>query len=399
MFCFYKHHTRINMKYKLSDNTWDEREIEAIHRVIKSNMYSMGKEVKQFEELFARKVGSKFAVMSNSGSSANLLAIAALVYSGKLSKGDEVIVPAVSWSTTYFPLTQFNLKLKFVDVDKYTLNIDIEQLKEAISSKTKAIFAVNLLGNPNEYNKIIELCKVYNLILIEDNCEALGGTFNGKALGTFGLLGTYSTFYSHHICTMEGGMTVTDDEELYEYLLCIRAHGWTRNLPINSKIYTKNEDDFYESFNFIMPGYNLRPLEIEGALGIEQLKKMDSIISQRRENAQYFLKQIKKLKGIRVQKEVDMSSWFGFAMILEGANEGKRKNVVDILMQNGIEVRPIVAGNFTKNKAIKYMEYTIHGKLINADEVHDNGFFVGNHSKSNRQEIDYLISVLEGVLL
>ncbi|MDW7673962.1 MAG: DegT/DnrJ/EryC1/StrS family aminotransferase [Bacillota bacterium] len=387
------------MKFKLSDNTWDEREIEAINRVIESNMYSMGKEVKHFEELFASKVGSKFAVMSNSGSSANLLAIAALVYSGKLSDGDEVIVPAVSWSTTYFPLTQFNLSLKFVDIDKHSLNIDIEQLKKAVNEKTKAIFTVNLLGNPNEYGEILELCKNHNLILIEDNCEALGGNFNNKALGTFGLLGTYSTFYSHHICTMEGGVTATDDEELYHYLLSIRAHGWTRNLPSNSKIYKKNDDEFYESFNFIMPGFNLRPLEMEGAVGIEQLKKLDAIINQRRENAQYFLKEIEKLNGIRVQKEIGNSSWFGFAMILEGANKGNRKKIVEKLMQNGIEVRPIVAGNFTRNEAIKYMKYTIHGKLINADEIHDNGFFVGNHSKSNKKEIDYLISLLEGELL
>lgn len=387
------------MEYKLSDNTWDEREINAINRVIESNMFSMGKEVKHFEELFANKVGSKFAVMSNSGSSANLLAIAALVYSGKLSEGDEVIVPAVSWSTTYFPLTQLNLSLKFVDIDKHTLNIDIEQLKDAVNEKTKAIFTVNLLGNPNEYNSILELCNNNDLILIEDNCEALGGSFNGKELGTFGLLGTYSTFYSHHICTMEGGVTVTDDEELYHYLLSIRAHGWTRNLPANSKIYKKKDDDFYESFNFIMPGFNLRPLEMEGAIGIEQLNKLDTIIEQRRENAQYFLKEISRLNGIRVQKEIGKSSWFGFAMVLEGANKGNRKRIVDKLKQNKIEVRPIVAGNFTRNEAVKYMKYSVHNKLINADEIHDNGFFVGNHSKSNKQEIDYLISLLEGELL
>lgn len=386
------------MNYKLSDNTWDINEIAAINRVIESNMFSMGKEVKHFEELFAQKVGSKFAVMSNSGSSANLLAIAALVYSGKLSAGDEVIVPAVSWSTTYFPLTQFNLTLKFVDIDRYSLNIDIEQLKETVSEKTKAIFTVNLLGNPNEYSEIIELCKSYNIILIEDNCEALGGSYNDKALGTFGLLGTYSTFYSHHICTMEGGVTVTDDEELYHYLLSIRAHGWTRNLPNNSKIYKKSDDDFYESFNFIMPGFNLRPLEMEGAIGIEQLKKLDTIIDQRKKNAQYFLNKISDLNGVRVQKEIGKSSWFGFAIILEGHNKENRKKIVEKLKQNDIEVRPIVAGNFTRNEAVKYMKYSIHKELVNADEIHDNGFFVGNHSKSNEKEIDYLFNILKGEL-
>lgn len=386
------------MVYKLSDDTWDNDEIEAINRVIKSNRFTMADKVVEYERLFAKKVGSKFAVMTNSGSSANLVAIAALRYSGRLSAGDEVIVPAVSWSTTYFPISQHCLKLKFVDIDPETLNIDVHQLENAITSKTKAIFCVNLLGNPNEYSKIMSLCKKYNLILIEDNCEALGGVYDNRSLGTFGLLGTYSTFYSHHLCTMEGGMTVTDDEELYHYLLCIRAHGWTRNLPSSSKIYIKNNDEFYESFNFIMPGYNLRPLEMEAAIGIEQLKKLDRIVEQRRKNADYFLERINEINDIRPQKEIGKSSWFGFSMVLQGENVNKRSEVVRELRRNDIEVRPIVAGNFTKNKAIKYLDYTIYGSLSNADEIHNQGFFVGNHSKSNKEEINFLIQVLRRTL-
>lgn len=382
------------LNYKLSDDTWDNNELDAIARVVKSNQFTMGNEVKTYEDLFAKKVGSKYAVMSNSGSSANLLAVAALVYSGRLSKGDEVIVPAVSWSTTYFPLYQHNLKLKFVDIDLDTLNIDIEKLKNAITNETKALFCVNLLGNPNDYERIQELCIKHNLILIEDNCEALGGRFQDKELGTFGVLGTYSTFYSHHLCTMEGGVTVTNDKELYHYLLSIRAHGWTRNLPADSRIYTKKEDEFYESFNFIMPGYNLRPLEIEAAIGIEQIKKFDKIIEQRRKNARYFMEQINRVKGIRIQKEIEESSWFGFAMILEKENVGKRNKIVNRLKDSNIEVRPIVAGNFTRNEAIKYLEYEIFETLSNADFIHENGFFVGNHSRDNRKQIDLLIEVL-----
>jgi CDP-6-deoxy-D-xylo-4-hexulose-3-dehydrase len=383
------------IEYKLSDDTWTNVEIDAINRVIKSKRFTMGNEVIEYEKQFADKVGSKYAIMSNSGSSANLLAIAALFYLGKLSTGDEVIVPAVSWSTTYFPLAQYNLKLRFVDISSDTLNINILKLEDAITEKTKAIFSVNLLGNPNDYDKIIKICKSHNLLLIEDNCEALGGCYHGRQLGTFGILGTYSTFYSHHLCTMEGGVTVTNDEELYHYMLSIRAHGWTRNLPTDSKIYTKKDDDFYESFNFIMPGYNLRPLEIEAAIGIEQLKKFDKIIDQRKQNAKYFLKAIKEIKNVRCQVEIGESSWFGFAMILNGNNLGKRKEVVNSLKQNNIEVRPIVAGNFTRNAAIKYMDYTIHNELKNADDIHENGFFVGNHSKENSMQVDLLIDILK----
>lgn len=382
------------MRYTLSDETWGREELEAINRVIESNFFSMGKEVKAFEEEFAIKFGSKYAVMSNSGSSANLLAIAALVYSGKLNSGDEIIVPAVSWSTTYFPLSQHNLKLKFVDINPETLNMDMDKLEKAITKNTKAIFAVNLLGNPNEFDRLIKICEDNNIILLEDNCESMGAKYENRQLGTIGLMGTYSTFYSHHLCTMEGGITVTNDEELYHYLLSIRAHGWTRNLPADSKIYKKKEDEFYESFNFIMPGYNLRPLEMEAAIGREQLKRLDTIILQRRENAKYFVEKMKNIKNIRVQKEIQESSWFGFAMILEGELSNRRNELVKLLRENEIEVRPIVAGNFTKNEAIKYLNYEISGELSGADDIHKNGFFVGNHSKSNKEGIDFLISLI-----
>ena len=382
------------MKYNLSDDTWDKEELNAIQRVIDSNRYSMGNEVKAFEEEFASKFGIKYAVMSNSGSSANLLAIASLVYSKHLKRGDEVIVPAVSWSTTYFPLQQYGLKVKFVDIDKDTLNINMEKLLNAVTENTKMIFCVNLLGNSNHYNELIELCNKKNIILIEDNCESMGAKYMEKPLGTIGLIGTYSTFYSHHLCTMEGGITVTNDEELYHYMLSIRAHGWTRNLPENSPIHVKNNDDFFESFNFIVPGYNLRPLEMEAAIGREQLQKLDKIIEQRRENAKYFINTMMPFKNIRIQKEIGESSWFGFAIILQGELLGKRDELVSILKMSQIEVRPIIAGNFTRNKAIEYFDYEISGNLENADDIHMNGFFVGNHSTDNKQCIDLLANIL-----
>lgn len=382
------------MRYTLSDNTWDSKEYEALNSVIESGFFSMGEKVKAFEEAFAKKFNSKYAVMSNSGSSANLLAIAALVYSKKLNAGDEVLVPAVSWSTTYFPLAQHNLKLKFIDINVDTLNMDVEQVVSAITPKTKAIFAVNLLGNPNDFDVLNSICKKNNLILLEDNCESMGAFYKGKAAGTIGEIGTFSTFYSHHLCTMEGGVTVTNNEELYHYMLSIRAHGWTRNLPKNSKIYKKKEDSFYESFNFILPGYNLRPLEMEGALGIEQLKKLDGIIEQRRKNAQYFLAEISKLEGYKTQAQTEQSSWFGFAIILTGKNKGTRSELVKLLDANEIDARPVVAGNFVRNKAVEYLDYKVHGNLENADYIHDHAFFVGNHSKDNKTLIDRLINCL-----
>ena len=386
------------MKYSLCDDPWGQDEVNAIEGVIHSGMYTMGKNVAAFEKKFAEHYGAKHAVMTSSGSTANLIAIAALVTSGRLERGSEVIVPAVSWSTTYFPLQQYGMKLVFVDIDPETLNISIEHVKRAITKNTKMIFAVNLLGNSNQYEELIEIAKDHGILLIEDNCESLGAKYHDQYLGTLGLIGTYSTFYSHHMCTMEGGVAVTDDEELYEYMLAIRAHGWTRNLPADSMIYQKNSNPFYESFNFIVPGYNVRPLEMEGAIGLVQLDKIDRMIAQRRMNAKHFKEQMKRFPEVRTQKEVGESSWFGFSLVLTGSVAEKRDILVDALRKADIECRPIVAGNFTRNPVIKYMDYSIPEALTNADEIHNHGLFIGNHSKDNQAEVDYFINVLDQTL-
>ena len=385
------------MRYSLSNDTWDEKELKSAHKVIDSRFFTMGTNVIQYEKAFAQKFGSKYAVMSNSGSSANLLTMASLLYSGRLNRGDEVLVTAVSWSTTYFPISQMGFKLRFVDIDLATLNVDVDALENAITPYTKAIMLVNLLGNPNEFDRIQKICNEHNLIMLEDNCESMGATFDGKCAGTFGLIGSFSTYFSHHLCTMEGGMNVTDDEELYHYMLSIRSHGWTRHLPDISPIYTKMGDPFYESFNFIMPGFNVRPLEIEAATGIEQLKKLDTFIAQRRDNAKLFKDRIESETNFLTQREIGVASWFGFAIILPKEIEGKRKYFTDALRAAQIEVRPIVAGNFVKQKALKFLDYSISGELSNADYIHDNGFFVGNHSTEMSENINLLIDVLESV--
>lgn len=386
------------MRYSLSNDTWGKEELEVAHKVIDSRYFTVnGPSVKKYQNDFAEHFGSKYAVMSNSGSSANLLTMAALLYSGRLNRGDEVLVTAVSWSTTYFPICQMGFKLRFVDINLETLNVDVDALEEAITPATKAIMVVNLLGNPNEFDRIQDICEKHGLILLEDNCESMGATFNGKQAGTFGLIGTYSTYFSHHLCTMEGGMNVTDDEELYHYLLSIRSHGWTRHLPDDSKIYKKLNDPFYESFNFIMPGFNVRPLEIEAATGIEQLKRLDGFVEQRRKNAKLFKEKIEKETNFLTQREIGNSSWFGFAIILPKELAGKRDIYTDALRMNDIEVRPIVAGNFARQKALRFLDYSISGELKNADYIHDNGFFVGNHSIEMSENINLLIDVLKSV--
>lgn len=386
--------------YSLASSTWDEKELNAINEVIKSDIFTMGKKVAQFEQDFAKFVGSKYAVMTSSGSTANLIATAALFYTknNKLQRGDEVIVPAVSWSTTYYPLHQYGLKLKFVDIDLHTLNYDLEALKEAISDKTKMIMCVNLLGNPNDFDAIKTIIGDRNIILLEDNCESMGAEYNGKQAGIFGIMGTFSTFYSHHMATMEGGFVVTDNEELYHILLCLRAHGWTRNLPKDNLIAPKSDDWFSESFRFVLPGYNVRPVEMSGAIGIEQLKKLPNFLKHRRENAKLFSKYFANHPDFIMQKEIGSSSWFGFSLIIRPESKLKRADIIKLLEANNIEYRPIATGDFTQNEVIKYFDYEIHGELKNAKYLQENGFFVGNHQVDISQQIELFNKVVGGVL-
>lgn len=386
-------------KYTLASSTWDDKELQAIQDVIKSDMFTMGKKVAEFEKDFARFVGSKYAVMTSSGSTANLIATATLFYTknSKLKRGDEVIVPAISWSTTYYPLYQYGLKLKFVDVDLETLNYDLESLKRAISDKTKMIMIVNLLGNPNDFDGIKDIVKDKNIVLLEDNCESMGAEYKGKQAGTFGIMGTFSTFFSHHMATMEGGFVVTDDEELYHILLCLRAHGWTRNLPKENLVANKSDDWFSESFRFVLPGYNVRPIEMSGAIGIEQLKKLPTFLKYRRKNANLFISYFKNHPDFIIQKEIGSSSWFGFSLIIRPRSKFKRKDIIKKLEENDIEYRPVATGNFTQNEVIKYFDYEIFGDLKNAKYIHENGFFVGNHQFDISEQIDLFKKVMDNL--
>lgn len=372
----------MSVRYPLASSTWGTEEKEAMYRVIDSGMFTMGSEVATFEQQFAQYTGSNHCVMVNSGSSANLLMVAALFYrkDNPLKRGDEVIVPAVSWSTTYFPLYQYGLKIKFIDIDLETLNFDLGQLEAAVTEKTRLIMAVNLLGNPNDFNRIFQIIKGKDIILIEDNCEAMGATYNGKMAGTFGVMGSFSTFFSHHISTMEGGMIVTDDEELYHILLSLRAHGWTRNLPKYNHVCGKKSDDpFEESFRFVLPGYNVRPIELEGAIGLEQLKKLPVFIEQRRNNGKKFQEIMNDHPDLMIQKEIGKSSWFGFSLVIRKESRLKRENLIDEMQKNGFECRPIVAGNFLDNSVIRLMNYELSFDADNAKHIDSNGLFIGNH--------------------
>lgn len=386
------------LRYGLASSTWGDDEPRAMQEVIKSGIFTMGKNVREFEEAFAAHFGMKHCVMVNSGSSANLVAVGALFYMNEnpLRPGDEVIVPSISWATTYYPLHQYGLRMRFVDVELGTLNIDVEGLKRAINAKTRMVVAVNVLGNPSRLTEIKRICDEHGLILFEDNCESMGAQVDGRFAGTFGRVNTFSTFFSHHISTMEGGLVLTDDKEIYNLMKSLRNHGWTRDQDADSPIYERRSDDFFEAYRFILPGYNVRPGELHGVVGKEQIKKLDGLISERRKNAAHFVGLFKGDERFIIQSEVGKSSWFSFTMIVKPGGGLDRSDVLQRLKAAGIEHRIITGGNILRHDVSRLMDCIDPG-TPNADLAHYNGFFVGNHPYDITDKIDYLYQTLRNI--
>jgi CDP-6-deoxy-D-xylo-4-hexulose-3-dehydrase len=388
------------MKYPLTHTNWDKKEISAMNKVIKSGMFTMGKNVLNFEKNFSKYLTKKYSVMVNSGSSANLVGLSSLFFKKNkpLKRGDEVIVTAVSWSTTYSPLQQLGLKLKLVDINLKTFNVDEDLLIKAISKKTKLIVLVNLLGIPCNLKKIKSVCDKKGIYLFEDNCESMGAKISGKLAGSFGDLSSHSFFFSHHMCTMEGGMISTDNYELYCIIKSLRAHGWSRDLPKNNPLIKLKKNDFYEQYKFILPGYNVRPGELHGAIGNIQLKKINRFINIRRKNLLLFNKLIGNNQKVIIPKTDYFSSSFAFPIIVKNLTKTKKIELFKNLKRAKIDFRLVTGGCFTKHDYQKYFDYKIYKNLKNSNFLHNNGFFVGNASKDLSSGIKSLAKILEKTL-
>lgn len=386
--------------YPLATSTWGDEELVAIQEVMDSGRYTMGPKVFEFEKQFANKFGAIDAVMVNSGSTANLLMLSLLKWKYKLhqSPGANIIVPTVGWSTTYFPVAQNDFILNFVDVDPLTYNIDVTKIEQAIDNNTVAIMPVNLCGNSCDYDALTAICQKYNLKLIEDNCESMGASYKDKYCGTHGMMGSHSFFFSHHLQTMEGGMICVQDQEDADYLRSLRAHGWCRELPDNSSIYNKTGNFFKDSFTFVTPGYSVRPLEMSGAIGSVQLEKWDEILYTRIENKNYFMSKFSDKDYLTVQQELGNSSWFSFGCVLKGPLEGKRDAVVDQFNLLGVEARPLASGNFLAQPVMTQLRHTANGNYEAAENIHTNGFWVGNHAVDCTQGIDNMYTAIQNVL-
>jgi CDP-6-deoxy-D-xylo-4-hexulose-3-dehydrase len=387
------------MFYGLASTSWDAAEIDAVNAVIESDRYTMGPRVAEFEAAFAAYMGMKHGVMVNSGSSANLLATAAYFFKKDrpLQRGDEAIVPAIAWATTYYPLHQYGLKMRVVDVELDTLNVDMARLEAALTDRTRMIAAVSILGNPAALDVMRALADKHGLYLMEDNCESLDAELDGRKTGTFGDLNTFSFFFSHHIATMEGGMVVTDDDELADIVRSLRAHGWTRDLGADSPVRPQSGEQLYEAYRFILPGYNVRPTELSGAIGLVQLDKLADMTARRRENLALFRDLFAGDERFIIPRENGKSSTFSFPIVLNPDAGISKAEVFEALQKADIEFRLITGGNIMRHDVVKWMDIEAAGPLANADTVHDFGFFVGNHPHDLTPQLKRLREVLVSV--
>ena len=395
--------------FPLVDSSYDNKEILNCISALLGGQLTMGPQVKEFEKEFAKFVGSPYALMVNSGSSANLLALSAITNparSRSLPRGSKVAIPAVCWSTSMWPIIQMGLVPVLIDVDPQTLNLSISSFKSALKKHDiKAIMMVHVLGNSTTMKELLSLVKENNLILIEDTCESLGSKYQGSCLGTFGDLGTFSFYFSHHMTTIEGGMVIVKNKEDYDLLKCLRTHGWSREQS-NKEELESRYDHVDSRFLFINMGYNLRPMEIQAAFGLEQIKRLNTMNACRYEN-------VKRLKSAFIHHPLWKDqlqfpkataelepSWFGFPFLIKSKSKVDRKKFTSDLLERGIDTRPIVSGNMALQPAVKMFDIDLSlGPFTGAQVIHENGFFIGCHSKPlDDERIHQLVTTILGAV-
>lgn len=385
----------------LVSDTIGAEEISAVLDTMLDGHITMGPRLRRLEAEWSRWLGVPDSVMVNSGSSANLLALAAAALpdlpSG-LRPGDEVLVPAVGWSTTIYPIAQAGLLPVLVDCDPWTLDVSLEQLQAAMSPRTRGIVVVHLLGNPCAMDKIAAFARDRGLFLMEDCCEAHGAEIAGKKVGTFGDLSTFSFFFSHHITTGEGGMvSMRDPSRWADRVRSLRAHGWIRERSDREQIIARNPG-IDPRWLFVSQGYNVRSTDMNAAIGLVQLQKLDGFIRRRRQIRQRMLDGLAGL-GDRIAFQQEQPggqhSAFAFAMLLRPGVAIERKDFAAGLEAAGIETRPVVTGNLARQPVLQHMPHRIAGKLPHADFVHDRGLMVGIHPNTTDAQVAHMVATVQ----
>jgi CDP-6-deoxy-D-xylo-4-hexulose-3-dehydrase len=395
------------MRVPLNKSTIGDDEKTAVKAVLDSDQLTMGSRCDAFEREFARYLGVEHAVMVNSGSSANLIALftmadALVPTSGglpaRIQPGSEVIVPTLTWSTTIWPVLQVGAKPVFVDCDPRTLQMQPDAIEAAITPATSAIIVVHVLGGAVDASAVEAIAQKRNLWLFEDTCEALGVGWDGRKVGSFGHLASFSFYFSHHITTIEGGMVVTDDARLADLLRAMRAHGWIRDMKARSEI-AAGYPDIDPRFLFLTTGFNVRPTEINAAIGLEQLKKLPGFNASRRDIARRLdaglaaLDQAGDLTLIRHHPRVEPAP-FGYTVLCR--TREARDGLRDCLEAAGIETRPVICGNLARQPALTHHPYRISGDLTGADRVMDCGLYWGTHPFMSEDDVAHIVATVKG---
>lgn len=363
--------------------------------ILNADRFSMGVECSKFEEKFAEKQGREYAVYVNSGSMANLLLIQSLMNLGNLKKGDKVGVSALTWATNIMPLIQLGLVPILIDCEIETLNISPKKLQPYLES-IDALFITNVLGLADDIAEVASLCEAHGVLFIEDNCESLGSKISGRLFGNFGLASTFSFFVGHHLSTIEGGMICTDDDQLWKMLLMVRAHGWDRNLSASDQQKMRKEagvDDFYAKYVFYDLAYNARSSEINGFIGNIQIQFWDEIVGKRQQNYLDLMEGVYKNSDLIPieNKNLEIVSSFALPIVC------KTKKVADYYkskFEKVAEIRPIIAGDMSKQPFFKKYVTAIDDSCENADFIHENGFYIGNNPEMTKEEIDIIKSII-----
>jgi CDP-6-deoxy-D-xylo-4-hexulose-3-dehydrase len=373
-------------------DTVSESDISNLIKWLQTNpRLTKGENTIEFEREWSRWNGNKHSIFVSSGSAANLAAYYAMIVSGRM-KNKKVIVPAVSWSTTVAPAIQLGLEPILCDCNMKNLGLDIDHLNELVKLHDPAlIVTVNVLGFSNDYDKILEICRSKNILLIEDSCESIGTRYMGRNVGNFGDISTFSFYYGHHMSTIEGGMVCTNDQELDQIVKSIRCHGWDRDLDEykQKELRTShNIDEFRALYTFYYPGFNMRCTDLQAFLGIEQMKKIDHIVSSRQRNFDMYVDIVSPSWGLDVSDHEVVSN-FTFPVITRNVSD-----TVNLLKEAGVESRPLICGSISR-QPFWYMRYG-HASFKNADVIHDFGLYVPNNPDMTEDEVKEVASIIRG---
>ena len=381
---------------------YDEREMILATDAILDFWLTLGNYAKKFERNFSNFLGIKNVILTNSGSSANLLAVASLKsvqLDNRLKDGDEVITPAATFPTTFNPIVQNNLIPVLVDVQIGTYNADAQKVKDALSKKTRAIVLPHTLGNPNEMDVIMDIAEEHDLFVIEDACDALGSKYNGKYLGSFGVFGTFSFYPAHQITMGEGGAVVTDDETLASIALSLRD--WGRAcvcrrclLSLGQHCPLGFQKASLAKYIYTNIGYNLKPTDIQAAIGLAQLEKLPRFIEKRKKNFSILYDGFLKYEKYFVLPESLPKAdpcWFAFPLTVKKNAPFTRNEIVSWYEKYGIETRPLFAGNIIRQPGYREVNFRIAQKLENTDQIMKRTFFIGVYPGIDEERMNYIL--------